>query len=153
MVYHDVPVIFGLVQHHPSGTATPVKLLTKGSGPGGRLYIQWPTDDVLFTKEELRKLHTQFGHPSTDALVSILKKAKPENVDSSVRRTLQDIANRCDPSQTWAPRRERFRVSLPIDNITFNHEIEVDVMFIDGDPVLHIIDRGTKYSAAKFMRN
>ncbi len=33
-------------------------------------------------------------------------------------------------------------VSLPMDNITFNHEIEVDVMFIDGGAVLHIIDRG-----------
>ncbi len=40
-----------------------------------------------------------------------------------------------------------------MDNITFNREIEVDVMFIDGDAVLHIIDRGTKYSVAKFMKN
>ncbi len=46
-----------------------------------------------------------------------------------------------------------FRVSLPMDDIVFNHEIEVDVMWIDGDPVLHIIDRGTRYSVAKFMAN
>ncbi len=26
-------------------------------------------------------------------------------------------------------------------------------MWIDGDPVLHIIDRGTRYSVAKFMAN
>ncbi len=26
-------------------------------------------------------------------------------------------------------------------------------MWIDGDPVLHIIDLGTKYSVAKFMKN
>ncbi len=37
--------------------------------------------------------------------------------------------------------------------IRFNREIEVDVMFVDGDPVLHIIDRSKKYSVAKFLKN
>ncbi len=35
----------------------------------------------------------------------------------------------------------------------FDHEIEVDIMWIDAEAVLHIIDRGTRYSVAKFMRN
>ena len=33
----------------------------------------------------------------------------------------------------------------------FNYEIEVDLTWIDGDPVLHIIDPGPRYSVAKFM--
>ncbi len=40
-----------------------------------------------------------------------------------------------------------------MDDIVFNHEIEVDVMWRDGDPVLHIIDRGTRYVVTKFMAN
>ncbi len=140
VVDHDVPVIFGLKHHrdlkcssnewentfthHPSGTVAPLIFLKEGNGPGGHLYIQWSTNDMLFTKEELRKLHTQFGHPSTDALINILKKAKPDNVNPSVRRTLQGIADRCAPCQTWAPRSARFRVSFPMDNITFNHELK-----------------------------
>ena len=35
----------------------------------------------------------------------------------------------------------------------FNYEIELDLTRIDGDPVLHIIDRGTRYSIAKFMKS
>ncbi len=40
-----------------------------------------------------------------------------------------------------------------MDDIVFKHELEVDVMWIDGDPALHIIDRGTRYSVAQFMVN
>ncbi len=163
---HDVPVIFGLEhycdlkcssnEYEKHVYSSPVR---KSHAPDLLERRQWTcwsspyTNDVLFTKEELREIHTQFGHPSTDALINIFKKAKPDIVDPSVRKTLQGIADRCAPCQTWAPRSARFRVSLPMDNKNFNHEIQVDVMFIDGDPELHIFDRGTRYSVAKFMDN
>ena len=38
-----------------------------------------------------------------------------------------------------------------MDEIVFNHEIEVDIMRIDGDAIIHIIDRGTRYSVAKYL--
>ncbi len=40
-----------------------------------------------------------------------------------------------------------------MDNMTFNHKIQVDVMFICGDQELHIIDRGTRYSVFNFIDN
>ena len=40
---------------------------------------------------------------------------------------------------------------MPTDKITFNYEIEVELMWLDGDPVLHIVDRQARYSVAKFM--
>ncbi len=40
-----------------------------------------------------------------------------------------------------------------MDEILFNHEIEFDFIRIDSDPVLHIIDRGTRYSLARFVQN
>ena len=43
----------------------------------------------------------------------------------------------------------RFRVAFPIHEILFNHEIEIDLMWIDGDVVLHVICRGTRYFVAK----
>ena len=49
------------------------------------------------------------------------------------------------------PRSTRYRVALPMDEIVFNHEIEVDVMWIDSEPILHIIDRGTRYSVCKYI--
>ncbi len=40
-----------------------------------------------------------------------------------------------------------------MNSITFNNKIEVDVIFIGEDPVLHNSNRGTRYSVAKFMDN
>ena len=38
-------------------------------------------------------------------------------------------------------------------SLVFNHEIQVDLFWIESKPVLHIIDRGIRYSIAKFIEN
>jgi hypothetical protein len=35
----------------------------------------------------------------------------------------------------------------------FNAELIVDVLYIDGNPVLHVVDNATSFQAAKFLRN
>ena len=42
---------------------------------------------------------------------------------------------------------------MPQDDLIFNHEIQADLFWIGSYPVLHIIDRGTRYSVAKFIDN
>lgn len=42
---------------------------------------------------------------------------------------------------------------MPSDDIVFNNEIEVDLFWIEGEAALHIIDRGTCYSVAKFLKH
>ena len=37
--------------------------------------------------------------------------------------------------------------------MNFNAELIVDVIYIDGKPVLHIINNATAFQAAKFLRN
>ncbi len=111
-----------------------------------------PTASVL-TEVELRKLHAQFGLPSIDVRVNLLKKAEQDEMELSVRKTLEEIANRCTSCQTWIPRAARFLVSLPTETLVFNYEIEVDAMQMDGAHVLHIIDRYTRYSVAGCMTN
>ena len=102
----------------------------------------------------MKKLHRDFGHPYPEALFKLLQKSKnTKSLDSSTLATLKDITKRCQPCQKWAPKPARFRVSFPTDQITFNHEIEVDIFWLDISPALHIIDRGTRYSVAKFMEN
>ena len=39
---------------------------------------------------------------------------------------------------------------MSIDELVFNHEIEVDLFWIEKDAVMHIIDRVTRYSVARF---
>jgi hypothetical protein len=46
----------------------------------------------------------------------------------------------------------RFRFTLRED-ADFNHRLIVNVMFIEGKPVLHAIDEATAFQAAKFLSN
>lgn len=167
LVDQDIPLIFGLEQHiknecssnefyrtfthHPSDTTVPVHFQEESHGSGGHLYIRWNHSTVLYTKPELKKLHLQFGHPSNDALLNLLKRATPDKMTPSVKKTLADIVKNCSPCQEYGPSASRFRVTMPMDEIVFNHEIEIDIFWIDGNPVLHIIDRGTRYSVCKYV--
>lgn len=47
----------------------------------------------------------------------------------------------------------RFRVSLGAENVNFNEHLFMDVMYLDGKPVLHIVNEGIHFSAAAFLPN
>ena len=46
----------------------------------------------------------------------------------------------------------RFKFTLR-DDMEFNYQVLVDVMFINGKPILHVIDAATSFQAARFLRN
>ena len=158
IVQQDIPIMFGLDQHkkhscssdefhntfthHPSSTTVPVVV------KNGHMFVQWNQSEVLFTRKQLSQLHDRFGHPSARSLMNVLKRAE---MSATTKRILDDITNRCKACQTFARKPSTFQVSMPMDDIFFYHEIEVDLFWIDSKAVLHIIDRGTRYSVAKFV--
>lgn len=106
-----------------------------------------------FTRVQLQKLHRQFFHPSPDKLFNLIKKARPEHATTETRAALEDITARCDPCQRIKQAPLRFRVSFGAEHVRFNERIIVDIMYIDGEPILHIVDEGTHFSAARFLPN
>lgn len=106
---------------------------------------------TFFTKQELSKLHRQFCHPSSDKLLQLLKKGRPNDVDSDTKKILDEIASTCDPCQRIQDGPGRFRVSIAGRNARFNEGIILDVMYLDGKPVLHLVDNYTHFSAARFL--
>jgi hypothetical protein len=46
----------------------------------------------------------------------------------------------------------RFKFTLR-DNYNFNFEIIIDVIYLNGKPVLQIIDTATSFQAAKFFKD
>lgn len=44
-----------------------------------------------------------------------------------------------------------FRVTLGAEHVQFNDRVLQDIMYLDGDPVLHIVGEGTMFSAARFL--
>ena len=161
IIAQDVPLMFGLDQHrkhgcssdeyqnsfthHPSNTTIPVNYKK------GHLYIEWPVYESLFTKAELKKVHDRFGHPTSKSLMNLLKRARPEECNAKTRKALEDLESRCIQCQTFAPNPFVYKLSMPTDELLFNHEIEVDIFWIEGNAVLHIIDRGTRYYVARFV--
>lgn len=106
-----------------------------------------------FTRVQLHKLHRQFFHPSPDKLFNLILKSRPEHATQATRSALEQISARCDPCQRIKHAPLRFRVSFGSGNVRFNERIIIDIMYIDGDPILHIVDEGTHFSAARFLPN
>ena len=104
-----------------------------------------------FSRVQLGKLHRQFFHPSPEKLFNLIKKARPEHATPETRDELDDITARCDPCQRMKTAPLRFRVSFGAQNMRFNKRVIIDIMYLDGAPVLHIIDESTHFSVAKFL--
>ena len=86
----------------------------------GHMYLEWPASTIMFTRAELQKLHRHFKHPSVDKLFNLLKRSKISDVDQETRRMLEDISKACETCMTFSRPPQRFRVTLPPDEIVFN---------------------------------
>ena len=98
-----------------------------------------------------RKIHRQFYHPTAEKLFNLLMKAKPEEGTTETRRILDELTSRCDPCQGIRTAPNRFRVSFGAEHVQFNERVLMDIMYINGDPILHIVDDRTHFSAAQFL--
>lgn len=99
------------------------------------------------TEPELRQLHRRFGHPSVNRLHDLLTRAGQEDVS---RDTIKRISRICEYCQKHGKSPGRFKFTLRKDT-EFNHSIFVDVMYIQGSPILHVVDESTRFQAARWL--
>ena len=173
VVAADVPTLLGLdVLDHHCLTADTVcnelvkKTIIRRDGDGVRLIEDWSVplmradghvyadiakpDVIYFTRKELQKLHRHFAHPSAEKLYKLLRKARPEDTNQETLKTLEDLVKRCGPCQRIQSAPNRFRVLLGAEELRFNEEIYMDIMYIENNPVLHFVDAATNFSAARY---
>ena len=119
----------------------------------GHVYLEWPTSkSVLFSSPELLRLHRGFSHPATDKLYNLLRTARPYETNQETKLVLDQIKQACDTCQRLGPTPVRFKASLPTqDSVKFGEELSMDLMFLDGKALLHIVDTATRFSAAAFL--
>lgn len=65
---------------------------------------------------------------------------------------LKDISKSCATCQKYSLPPERFKVSLPLDGITFNKDVALYLMWLDGKALLHVVDNPTNFSGAQLLR-
>ena len=120
----------------------------------GHLWLRWDYEsECLFTEKELIKLHYRFGHPGIKRMHEFLKRAKPDEVNSETKKMLENIHARCKECQFPAPKPFVVKVAVPHDDLVFNSEVVVDIIWIQGRCVLHVVDRATHFQAARFLKD
>ena len=100
---------------------------------------------------QLLKLHRHFFHPSSEKLYKLLKRAHPADTTPETQQLLEDISRRCDPCQRVQSGPSRFKVTFGADSVQFNEEVVIDIMYLDGKPVIHLVDTETHFGAARFL--
>ena len=119
------------------------------------LKYKWNKADVeyaLYTDVELRRLHRVFGHPSVSSLQKLLKRANQEEFGPDVTAVLHEINKSCKTCAEHASKPRRFKITIGSEDLQFNHVVAIDVMYLSGRPVLHVVDEATHYSAASFLK-
>lgn len=100
------------------------------------------------TNTELRQLHRRFGHPSARRLYDLLKNAGQD----VVRGAIDQLSKFCHHCQKHGKAPGRFKFHLR-DEVNFNHSIIIDVMYLDGNPVLHVVDEATGFNSGRWLLN
>lgn len=118
-------------------------------------YVNSPGVRNFYTKEELKKLHRHFTHPSARKLYDLLKRAIDAPLPPNTFSTIDEIVKECDTCIEMTPRANSFQFQAP-DKVVFNHRLLLDIVYLPTDkrkkgPVLHIIDAGTRFNAAAFL--
>ena len=156
----DIPLLLGLDTLDKYGlyvNNVTNRLVSDGRGiaaplqrKGGHIYLVWGAD-VHYSVAELDRIHRHFGHPHPDRLFAVLQQAGDPHATAEMRAQLAALTRPCQVCQRLAQAPSRFRVALPHDDIVFNRLILLDIMYLDGKPVLHVIYKDTLFSAAAFL--
>ncbi len=93
-------------------------------------------------------MHLRFGHPSAGKLLKVLERAGHE----TNRKIIDNLTKYCAHCQKHGKSPGRFKFALKKD-VNLNYSILVDIMYIDGDPILCFVDEATRFQTARWLNN
>lgn len=99
----------------------------------------------MYSETEHRKIHRNFYHPLTNNMYAVIKRAETTTTHAGLYSTLENIFNTCDVCQRNSTEPHRFRGSILAEYCVFNRNVSMDIMKLDASPVLHVVDRSTKF--------
>lgn len=117
----------------------------------GHLYVTWGDHITLFTRQELLRMHRNFCHPSSKKLLALIRRSNIQHIDQETRKMLDDISKTCSTCQTFATKTQRFKVRILSDEVLFNREVALDLMYLEGKALLHVVDIDTHFNSAQFL--
>lgn len=119
----------------------------------GHMFLEWDAHEILFTREELVRLHLHFMHPSASKLYQLISRADPSKANPTIKRLVEEVSTACDNCKSYRASPLRFKAAIPNDRIIFNQTISVDLLWLHERPVLHVLDDQTGYRNATFLKS
>lgn len=107
-----------------------------------------PLETILYNEIESERRYCRFYHSSTEKVLALIKRAKTEENDSVIRNALDKTTSIRDICQKHGQKTHRFCFPILNSNILSNKTVEMDLMKLGNQPVLHVRDRNTKPSVA-----
>ena len=105
---------------------------------------------TLTNSELAVKLHKVLAHASAEKICKLLKEAGKE--DKELNKEITKVVNNCHVCKTIRRAPPKPKVCLPLSS-AFNECVAMDIKFIEGNIVLHLIDTFTRLSTAAHLKN
>ena len=91
------------------------------------------------------KLHKQFAHPPAERLLKLLSNSEYGS-DLELIQEIKEVSEKCDTCKKYKRTPSRPVVGMPMAT-KFNQTVAMDIKYMKGKPVLHMIDALTRFSA------
>ena len=102
----------------------------------------------FLTDTELCQLHCRFSHLSEGKLRKVLERAGHK----TDKKIIDNLTKYCTHCQKHRKSPGRFKFTLK-EYVNSNYSILVDIMYIDGDPILQVVDKANRFQAARWLNN
>lgn len=106
----------------------------------------------VLSKRDIYKLHRVFRHPSATKLFHLMQSTTQKDLPPSLMKVVQDVVNSCQTCNRIRKRQIVFTQRLK-GEIVFNRKLLLDLVYLEGKAVLHIVDQDTGFGAARFIKS
>lgn len=108
-------------------------------------------NSVRFTCAQLQKVHQNFFWVSFEKMLRLIRRAQLNHAALETIEILNDKFAQFYSYQRNQIEQERFRVSCGVEKDVFNERSFTGAVYIDGCPVLYMMDEATKFASAKLL--
>lgn len=105
---------------------------------------------VLYTEKELSTIYRSFGHAAIRATEGLLRREKGGLLDHTTRQTIEQILKDCRSCNVHATDPHRFKTTVGASDLRLNPTVQVDTMFLNDNPILHMVDVAIDFCTTAF---
>eukprot|EP00971_Amphidinium_carterae_P097471 1928904-Amphidinium_carterae.2 len=103
--------------------------------------------DLNTVRSIIRRLHHRWWHASAPRTRKILEAS---GQPARVLDEIESVVDSCAVCRSWKRPHGRPQSSSTLPS-TFNDRVQADILWIDGQPTLHLVDEATRFCQARFL--